>query len=209
MKFLSLFDPLLPNMAALPDSVGLPSGRPVFLPDRVMHPVSGCKPEADIEPMLAMPMFAVKVCRLGKCIDRKFAHRYWESVAPALQFLPLSAIDDIRNGLPVKSMTLCFDASVVTGEYVGKQAASFRFLAGDHHIDASLGQQRADAAINLFSQENTLKTGDVILLPAGQPVSLHTNLIIKAFIGPDLNNTSSTDGLQPDPALLLHCKIKS
>ena len=85
MKFLTLFSENPGCWTALPDSVGLPTDRPLYLPD---FPDGAA----------LIPMAALRICRLGKCIEARFADRYVDAVAPAIQLLPRGDAEEALIG---------------------------------------------------------------------------------------------------------------
>ena len=147
------------------DSALLKPGKPFFVPDdmgRIDY-------EAEV---------VVRICRLGKTIPARFAHRYYDAVTLGIDF---TARDMQRrasqNGQP---WTICkgFDGSAAIGEWVDKE----RFLdvqALHFHLDKN-GQTvqegctsdmfyTVDDIISHISRFFTLKTGDLLYTgtPAG------------------------------------------
>ena len=160
MKFLTLFSENPGCWTALPDSVGLPTDRPLYLPD---FPDGAA----------LIPMAALRNCRLGKCIEARFADRYVDAVAPAIQLLPRGDAEEALIGEAPASSAACFDCAIVSGIFRKYNPASppeCSFLIDDHPLhSAPLDPQRAARAIEILSLCNTLKTGDVILLPQAPP----------------------------------------
>lgn len=191
MKFLSLLIDRPDGWTVLPDSTGLPSDRPLFIP------------ETD-SPVVAIPMIAVRIARLGKCIARRFAHRYYNSWAPALQLVTTEAIEAIDNGRMPSAHLICFDNAIVTGEMTSTDCNAFRFNISDR--DATPDKEKIDLAIEMLSRLNTLKTGDIILIPALPHIKLAENMIIEAYTS---DNNDIPEGEQtPHKAPLLRTKIK-
>ncbi len=86
------------------DSALLKNGKPFFLPDWAGR--------VDYEAELV-----VRICRLGKGIPVRFAHRYWDALTVGIDFTARTLQQQARSqGMP---WTICkgFDGSAVIGEW--------------------------------------------------------------------------------------------
>jgi 2-keto-4-pentenoate hydratase/2-oxohepta-3-ene-1,7-dioic acid hydratase in catechol pathway len=175
--------PAEPVIFSKPDTALLRNNNPFFIPDfaSVFH--------YEVE-------LVVKINRLGKNIDPKFAHRYYDEIGIGIDFTARDLQDELRSkGLPWEKCK-AFDNSAAISEFVPKD----RF-ADIQNIDFSLevnGEPRqkgntkdmiysVDQIISHVSQYFTLKIGDLIYTgtPAGVgPVAVNDRL--KAYIGDDL-----------------------
>ena len=149
-----------------PDSAILRQGKPFFLPD--------FSKEVHYETELV-----VRICRLGKCIAPRFAHRYYDAVTVGIDFTARDLQRKFRaEGKPWE---LCkgFDNSAVIGDFV--PVNRFKDVQNlDFHldIDGNKVQQgntcnmifKIDEIIAYVSQYYTLKIGD--LLYTGTPVGV-------------------------------------
>ena len=101
----TLYKPEEPVIFTKADSALLKSGKPFFVPDwaaRVDY-------EAEV---------VVRICRLGKGIPVRFAHRYYDAVTVGIDFTARDWQEKARkDGLP---WTICkgFDGSAAIGEWV-------------------------------------------------------------------------------------------
>lgn len=162
----ALYKPETPVIFTKADSALLKDGKPFFIPDwseRVDY-------EAEI---------VVRICRLGKGIPVRFAHRYYDAVTVGVDFTARDWQEKARqNGLPWE---ICkgFDGSAVIGQWVEKE--KFRDVqALQFHLDinGTTVQQgctsdmlyKIDELIAYISTYFTLKTGD--LLYTGTPVGV-------------------------------------
>lgn len=157
------------------DSALLKDHKPFFIPD--------WSSRVDYETELV-----VRICRLGKGIPERFAHRYYDAVTVGIDFTARDLQETARQkGLP---WTICkgFDGSAVIGDWVEKDC--FRDVQDLHfHLDIN-GQTvqegftgdmlyKVDALISYLSRFFTLKTGDLLYTgtPAGVgPVRIDDHL---------------------------------
>ena len=157
------------------DSALLNQGKPFFVPD--------WSERVDYEAELV-----VRICRLGKGIPQRFAHRYYDAVTVGIDFTARDMLQQARGeGLP---WTICkgFDGSAVVGQFVPIPPVTEN--GGLHfHLDVN-GQtvQQGNSADMLYSVDEliaylsrffTLRTGDLIFTgtPAGVgPVSIGDHL---------------------------------
>ena len=164
-----------PVIFTKPDTALLKDGKPFFIPDhlgRVDH-------EAEM---------VVRICRLGKSISERFAHRYYDAVTVGIDF----TARDLQSQLKAKGrpwdLSKGFDGSAAIGEWVDVQ--KFRDIqAIRFHLDIN-GKTvqegctcdmmyRVDEIISYISQFFTLKTGDILFTgtPAGVgPVHINDHL---------------------------------
>ena len=132
--------------------------KPFFLPEELG--------QVDYETELV-----VRICRLGKSIPQRFAHRYYDAVTCGIDFTARDLQRECREkGLP---WTLCkgFDGAAVIGEWVPVE--KFRDIQAIHfHLDINGTTVQegctsdmlygVDELIAYISQWFTLKTGDLI-----------------------------------------------
>lgn len=147
------------------DSALLKDGKPFFVPSFTQR----CEYETEL---------VVRICRLGRSIAPRWAHRYYDAVTVGIDFTARDLQREFRaKGLP---WDLCkgFDGSAAVGEWVPKDrfadVQNIRF-----HMDLN-GQtvQRGhtaemltgvDELVSYISRFFTLKMGDLIFTgtPAG------------------------------------------
>ncbi|MBQ5573095.1 MAG: fumarylacetoacetate hydrolase family protein [Bacteroidaceae bacterium] len=150
-----------------PDSSMLRNRRPFFLPD--------FSERIEYETELV-----VRISRLGKSIEAKFADRYWDAVTVGIDFTARDLQNQYRSkGLPWE---LCkgFDSSAVVGDWIEKEALEkeLQDLKFRLDIDGKTVQQgytgdmifSVAAIIEYVSSFCTLKTGDLIF--TGTPVGV-------------------------------------
>ena len=140
------------------NSAILNQGKPFFIPDHLGR--------IDYETEVV-----VRICRLGKNIPERFAHRYYDAVTVGIDF---TARDLQKKASEAgQPWTICkgFDGSAAIGEWVPKE--KFLDIQRIHfHLDIN-GQTvqegctsdmlyRVDEIIAYISQFFTLKTGDIL-----------------------------------------------
>ena len=173
-----------------PDSSLLKDGKPFFLPDHLGR--------VDYEGELV-----VRICRLGKNIPERFAHRYYDAVTVGIDFTARDLQREARaKGLPWE---ICkgFDGSAVIGEWVPKekfldiQALHFHLDINGKTVQEGCSSDmlyKIDELVSYISQFFTLKTGD--LLYTGTPVG----------VGPVKINDHLEGWLEDRKVLELNCK---
>lgn len=162
----ALYKPENPVIFTKADSALLKDRKPFFVPDfmgRIDY-------EAEV---------VVRICRLGKSIPQRFAHRYYDAVTLGIDFTAREMQQELRKkGLP---WDLCkgFDGSAAIGEWVDInkfrdiQAINFRLnINGSTVQDACTSEMlySVDELIAYISRYFTLKTGDLIY--TGTPVGI-------------------------------------
>lgn len=132
----------------------------------------------------------VKINRVGKCIDRRFAHRYYDEVGLGIDFTARDLQRKaIAEGLPWEA-SKCFDHSAaLSPEFVSlAELGAIDNLHFDLKVNGQVRQQghtakmlfSVDEIISHVSQYMTLKIGDLIYTgtPCGVgPVAVGDNLI--------------------------------
>lgn len=161
----SLIERKDPVIFMKPDSSILRNRRPFFLP--------GDWGRIEYETVLV-----VRISRLGKSIEARFADRYWDAVTVGIDFTAREMQERFhREGLPWE---LCkgFDQSAVVGDWVEKEKiGSLQDLHFNLDIDGNTVQtgytgdmiNPVARIIEYVSSFCTLKTGDLIFTgtPAG------------------------------------------
>lgn len=120
----------------------------------------------------------VKINKVGKYIDAKFAHKYYDEISVGIDFTARDLQQSLKaKGLPWEKAK-AFDGSAVLGDFLPKAQFSslenitFELTNNDKSVqkgDSSLMLWNIDALISHVSQYFTLKIGDIIFTgtPAG------------------------------------------
>lgn len=162
----TLYKGEVPVIFTKADSSLLKDGKPFFVPDDMGR--------IDYETEIV-----VRICRLGKAIPARFAHRYYDAVTVGIDFTARELQAELRKkGLPWE-MCKGFDGAAAIGEWVSVE--KFRDVqAMQFHLDIN-GKTvqegrtsdmlfKIDEIIEYISKYFTLKTGDIIY--TGTPVGV-------------------------------------
>ncbi|WP_367751914.1 fumarylacetoacetate hydrolase family protein [Flavobacterium sp. WC2430] len=120
----------------------------------------------------------VKINKVGKYIEPKFAHKYYDEISVGIDFTARDLQQSLKaKGLPWEKAK-AFDGSAVIGDFLPKEQFSslenitFELTNNDKSVqigDSSLMLWNIDELISHVSQYFTLKIGDIIFTgtPAG------------------------------------------
>lgn len=170
--------PLAPILS-FPDSAIVKNGNPIFLPDFDSR-------------FIGSFFLAVKISRLGKSIAERFASRYYSEVAPAMNIVAKGVLDSLSaNGLPWTAAT-GFDRSLAVGNFIDYPLLSaigeLNVVSSDgNHDTLTVPSPEVIAkAIHMASRYNSLKMGDLILIPLSKDsIDLKIDSMIAISAGDD------------------------
>ncbi|MDC1540299.1 fumarylacetoacetate hydrolase family protein [Flavobacteriaceae bacterium] len=174
--------PSEPVIFLKPDTAILLKKQPFFIPDfsdEVHH---------EIEVL-------VKINRVGKHIDSKFAHKYYDQIGLGIDFTARDLQKKLKDkGLPWEK-SKAFDGSAVVGKWVSKSNFDdLDNLPFSLHKNNTIVQSSStkdmlwtiDEIIAYVSQFFTLKIGDVIFTGTPSGVSrVQPDDTLKGYIGED------------------------
>lgn len=127
----------------------------------------------------------LRVSRLGKEVGLKFAHRYYDAVAPGEDFIALDIAREAQKAGRPWTQALDFDYSLAIGEWVSG--------LGDERISEDFVLSPEEAIVEA-SKVLTIRQGDLIYIQKRQaPKEVHKEDILRVEI----------DGEEK-----LYCKIK-
>ncbi len=161
----TLYKPENPVIFMKADSALLKDHKPFFVPDHLGR--------IEYEGELVL-----RICRLGKSIPRRFAHRYYDAATVGIDFTARDLQKKLRaEGLPWE-LSKSFDGAAAIGEWVSAdkfrdlQMLSFRLDKNGKSVQQALTSDmlfKIDDLIAYISQFFTLKTGDLLFTgtPAG------------------------------------------
>lgn len=152
----TLNKPEEPVIFTKPDSAVLNQHKPFFIPDDLGQ----IDYEAEV---------VVRICKLGKNIPQRFAHRYYDAVSLGIDFTARELQRRLRSEGKPWEMCKGFDGSAAIGDWV--ELDKFRDVQAIHfHLDVngktvqdsctSEMLYKVDELIAYISKYITLKTGD-------------------------------------------------
>ena len=168
-----------PVLFLKPDTAILLKKQPFFIPefsDEVHHEVE----------------ILVKINKVGKHIDRKFAHKYYDEIGLGIDFTARDLQSKLKEkGLPWEK-SKAFDGAAVVGIFLPKSDfkdinnINFR-LEKNNKVqqigNTSLMLWKIDTLIEYISKYFTLKIGDIIFTGTPSGVAkVNSNDILKGFI---------------------------
>ena len=172
------------------DSALLTRGKPFFVPDHLGR--------IDYETEVV-----VRLCRLGKNIPERFAHRYYDAATIGIDFTARDLQRRASEAGQPWTISKGFDGSAAIGEWIEKEKLPdiqrLRFhldINGQTVQDSQTSDMlyRVDEIISYISRFFTLKTGD--LLYTGTP----------AGVGPVHIGDHLEGWLEERKVLDLHCR---
>lgn len=172
--------PSEPVVFLKPDTAILLKKQPFFIPDfsnEVHHEVE----------------LLVKINRVGKHIDTKFAHKYYDQIGLGIDFTARDLQQKLKEkGLPWEKAK-AFDGSAVVGKWVSKTNIDnldnlpFSLRKNNEIVQSSTTQNMLwsiDEIIAHVSQFFTLKIGDIIFTGTPSGVSpVQPNDTLMGYIG--------------------------
>jgi len=172
--------PSEPVVFLKPDTAILLKKQPFFIPDfsnEVHHEVE----------------VLVKINRVGKYIDSKFAHKYYEQIGLGIDFTARDLQQELKGkGLPWEK-SKAFDGSAVIGKWVSKSNYEnvnnipFSLFKNNQIVQSSTTEDMLwsiDEIIAYVSQYFTLKIGDIIFTGTPSGVGkVQSNDFLKGYIG--------------------------
>ncbi len=134
----------------------------------------------------------VKISKVGKYIEPKFAHKYYEEISVGIDFTARDLQQKLKDkGLPWEKAK-AFDGSAVIGSFISKklfsslESINFELTNNGKTVqkgDSSLMLWKIDELIAYVSQYFTLKIGDIIFTGTPEGVAVvQPNDVLEGFI---------------------------
>jgi len=134
----------------------------------------------------------VKINKVGKYIEPKFAHKYYDEISVGIDFTARDLQQKLKDkGLPWEKAK-AFDGSAVIGEFVSKEKfksvdnLNFELTNNGKVVqsgNSSLMLWKIDELIATISQYFTLKIGDIIFTGTPEGVAqVKPNDILEGFL---------------------------
>ena len=176
----TLYKPEEPVIFTKADSALIKGHKPFFVPDFMGR--------IDYEAELV-----VRICRLGKSIPARFAHRYYDAVTIGVDFTARDMQREARAKGNPWTISKGFDGSAVIGDWIDKdevgdvQSLDFHLDINGNTVQRGCGKDMLfdiDGIIEYISRYFTIKTGDLLFTgtpPGVGPVSVNDH--IEGWIG--------------------------
>jgi len=133
----------------------------------------------------------VKINKVGKYIDAKFAHHYYNEIGLGIDFTARDLQSKLKEkGLPWE-ISKAFDGSALIGNFIEKKELSldntnFSLLVNGHEVQKGNTEQmlwKIDELIAYISQFFTLKIGDIIFTGTPEGVAkINPDDVLEGFI---------------------------
>lgn len=173
--------------------------------ERPLEPVIFMKPDTAILPKqtpFVIPAFSndvhhevevlVKICKVGKYIDAKFAHKYYDEIGLGIDFTARDVQAQLKEkGLPWEKAK-AFDHSAIIGDFLSKnelptvENLNFELRNNKQVVqqgNTSLMLWKIDEIIAYVSQYFTLKKGDIIFTGTPKGVAkVNENDVLEGFL---------------------------
>lgn len=171
--------PTEPVIFLKPDTAILPKNFPFFIPEfsnDIHHEVE----------------VLVKINRVGKHIDPKFAHKYYDEIGLGIDFTARDVQSQLKEkGLPWEKAK-AFDGSAVIGEFLQKsqlkslENLTFELTNNGNSVQTGATSHmlwKIDELISYVSQYFTLKIGDIIFTGTPEGVAkVNPDDILEGFL---------------------------
>ena len=163
-----------------PDTAISPKGHPFFIPDFT----SNVHYEVEL---------VIKINRLGKHIEERFAHKYYQEIGLGIDFTARDVQEEVKaKGLPWEKAKGFDGSAVISRSFIPKEELdlnNINFTLEKNGDTVQVGNSKDmlfnfDKIIAYISQFYTLKIGDLIYTgtPAGVG-QVNNGDILKGFIG--------------------------
>ncbi|SHF75714.1 2-keto-4-pentenoate hydratase/2-oxohepta-3-ene-1,7-dioic acid hydratase (catechol pathway) [Flavobacterium segetis] len=134
----------------------------------------------------------VKISKVGKYIEPKFAHKYYDEISVGIDFTARDLQDKLKSkGLPWEKAK-AFDGSAVIGDFIPiNQFSSLENITFELHSNNQIVQKgnsnlmlwKIDELISYVSQYFTLKIGDIIFTGTPEGVAaVKSNDVLEGFL---------------------------
>ncbi|KAB1155001.1 fumarylacetoacetate hydrolase family protein [Flavobacterium luteum] len=173
--------------------------------DRPEEPIVFLKPDSAVllkQHPFVIPEFSndihheieliVRINKVGKYIESKFAHKYYDEISVGLDFTARDLQEKLKNeGLPWEK-SKAFDGSAVIGDFISKKIFSSLESINFELTNNGKTVQRGNSSLMLFkideiiahvSQFFTLKIGDIIFTGTPDGVAaVKPNDVLEGFL---------------------------
>ncbi len=133
------------------DSSMLNGRKPLFIPDWSKE-------------IGATPCRILRVSRLGKEIAPRFAGRYYDAVAPGMDFVAMDRLREAQARRGSWTQSIGFDFSLAIGQWVAKEEQIEWQMGGERPAETCEWLMSDEEAIAQASRWMTIRQGDLIYI---------------------------------------------
>ena len=138
------------------DSSLLNGRKPMFTPDTTND-------------LRALPALILRISRLGKHIEPRFAGRYYDAIAPGVDFVQYDRLQEAQRDGKSWTEATCFDFSMAIGAWCDPAEKPAWTIA---------------EAVSMASKVMTIRQGDLVYISAqSTPAPLRREQVICATVG--------------------------
>lgn len=135
------------------DSCLLNGGKPLFIPEWTKS-------------LGATPCSIIRVSRMGKEIAPRFAHRYYDAIAPGMDFVAMDMLAQVQSDQRSWTKALAFDYSLALGQWMDKEEWASAQKDELFNGQAVISHEEAIAEVSKWM---TIRQGDLIYIQQAQP----------------------------------------
>jgi len=162
------------------DSALLKGGKPFFVPDYLGE-------------FMAQPYWVIRLCRLGKSIPARFAHRYYDAVTLGVNIYGTELAEGLRGRKGFTDISESLDGTAVIGDFEDMAAISrtpsleingVRAQSFYEYLNGNQVLMTVNTTVERLSGLMTLRQGDLLYVPAlGKPFRIQPGLHLSGSIG--------------------------
>lgn len=153
----------MPLFSGISDTALLTKNKPFFIPDFA-------------QPCLAKPYFVVQICRLGRSISARFAHRYYDRITTGVLFTAQNLWEEALATHRPCDYARSFDGAAVIGSLLPMSEAmqdyTLTLQRSAHEIwQGRVGEMQftIDDLIAHISRYQLLRQGDLLFMGSPTP----------------------------------------
>lgn len=130
----------------LPDTALLKNGKPFFIPD-FAHP---CTMQGHL---------VVKICRLGRSISERFAHRYYDAISVGVTFTAENLLNELKSQNFPWDLAVGFDGAVAIGKLINLYPQQENLSDENIGVNQHFKPLSGDIQFSIFNNEMKIQEG--------------------------------------------------
>ena len=135
------------DVYTLPDTTLLKDGKPLFIPDFA-------------DPCCVQAHLVVRICRLGRSISERFAHRYYDAITVGATFTAERLRQELAEAHRPWDLAVGFDGAAAIGKFIPlydsqQKSAEYEAVVNQHFVPLA-----SDIQFKLFCNETVIHEGE-------------------------------------------------